>query len=209
MSAKCAIYVVIHEAGLRRHLVSVLRSHSYRPAPFANGADFLASVHFLKPGIAIADLYLPDMPGLDLLREALSRRVDIPVIMSSHGADIRTAVQAIKKGAQDFLDRPFSDSALIETVENAASLLKEKIEQQKVISRSLECLRRFTRREMQIIKEIDQFNDNNLVAEHFNLSVRSVETYRSRIMRKCGASRFAEVLAMCREAERRLPPQQF
>lgn len=206
MSAKkCAIYVVIHEAGLRRHVVSVLHSQSYQPTPFANGADFLGSVHFLKPGIAIIDLDLPDMHGLDVLRETLSRRVDIPVIVSSHGADIRTAVQAIKKGAQDFLDRPFADSVLIETVENTASLLNEKIEYQKALSRSLECLRRFTPREIQIIKEIDQFNDNNVVAEHLNLSVRSVETYRSRIMKKCGASRFSEVLTMCREAERGLP----
>lgn len=209
MSAKCAIFVVVHEAGLRRHVVSVLRSQSYQPTPFANGADFLASIHFLKPGIAIADLNLPDIHGLDLLREALSRRVDIPMIMSSHGADIRTAVQAIKKGAQDFLDRPFTDSVLIETVDRAASVLKKKIKHQNVISRSLECLRRLTKRELQIIKEINEFSDNNVVAEHLSLSVRSVETYRSRIMKKCGVSRFSEVLAICREAESHLSVGHF
>lgn len=205
MSAKGAIYVVIHDAGLRRHIVSVLRSQNYKSTPFSSGADFLNSAHFLEPGVAIIDLHLPDMHGLDLLGDVLSRRVDIPIVMSSDGADIRTAVQAIKKGAQDFLERPFVDDALSDRVESAASFLDGKVEQQKMRSRSKECVRCFTQREIQVIKEIDKFDNNCVVAEHLNLSIRSVETYRSRIMKKCGATRFSEVLAICREAERGLP----
>ncbi|PJG46194.1 hypothetical protein CAF53_18485 [Sphingobium sp. LB126] len=182
----------------RRHLVSMLRSHGHVPTPFSTGTDFLEASHFLHPGIAVLDVHLPDMPGLLTLQELLSRRRDIPIIMTSTGADIRVAVQTIKKGADDFVEQPVDDQILLETIDNTALLLEERIDLQKEKIRVEIFLDRLSKREFDVLKELANHDDNYSVAKKLNLTVRSIETYRSRIMRKCGTSKFADAVSMCR-----------
>ncbi|WP_255325736.1 MULTISPECIES: response regulator transcription factor [Sphingobium] len=200
MRTKSPIYVVIGDALLRRHLVAFLRAHHYAPTPFSNGSDFLDAAHFLGSGIAVLDTHLPDMPGMLVLQDLLMERQDIPVIMTSQGADIRAAVQMIKRGADDFLEQPFDERMLLETIESTASLLEERVERQQNKTYSKLCMMKLSKRELDVLRELEKFDDNHIVAQRLKLTVRSVETYRSRIMRKCGTSRFSDAVAMCREA---------
>lgn len=200
MRTKSPIYVVIGETLLRRRLVAMLRARHYNPTPFSNGSDFLEATHFLGPGIAVLDMHLPDRPGMLVLQDLLSARRDIPVIMTSATVDIRAAVQTIKRGADDFLEQPFEDGALLETIENAALLLEDRIETQKQRSFSRLCIMKLSKRELDVLKELEKFGDNHVVAQKLKLTVRSVETYRLRIMRKCGTSRFSDAVTMYRSA---------
>ena len=189
MRTKGPIYVVMREALIRRDLVAILRAHRYAPTPFASGSDFLDAARFISPGTAVLDMDLPDMTGLTVLQELLFKRRDIPVVMTSARADIRAAVQTIKRGADDFLEQPVNEADLLATIENCQSLLKNRIIVQKEKMESESILGKLSSREMDVLKELALYGDNSRAASNLNLSVRSVETYRCRIMRKCGAAK--------------------
>ena len=190
----------MREAFIRRDVVAILRAHRYAPTPFASGSDFLDAAHFISPGIAIVDMDLPDMSGLMVLQELLNRRKDIPVIMTCARADIRAAVQTIKRGADDFLEQPFNEAELLATIENSQLLLNDRISVQNDRIKSDIILNRLSSREMDVLHELAISGDNYRTALKLNLSVRSVETYRFRIMRKCGASKFFDVVTMYQRA---------
>ena len=196
MRTKGPIYVVMREALIRRDLVAVLRAHRYAPTPFASGSDFLDAARFISPGTAVLDMDLPDMTGLTVLQELLFKRRDIPVVMTSARSDIRAAVQTIKRGADDFLEQPVNEADLLATIENSQSLLKNRIIVQKEKMESESILGKLSSREMDVLKELALYGDNSRAASNLNLSVRSVETYRCRIMRKCGAAKFFDVVTM-------------
>ena len=196
MRTKGPIYVVMREALIRRDLVAILRAHHYAPTPFASGSDFLDAARFISPGIAVLDMDLPDMTGLTVLQELLFKRRDIPVVMTSARADIRAAVQTIKRGADDFLEQPVNEADLLATIENSQSLLKNRIIVQKEKMESESILGKLSSREMDVLKELALYGDNSRAASNLNLSVRSVETYRCRIMRKCGAAKLFDVVTL-------------
>lgn len=197
MSAEVPIFIVLSDAAMRRPLVQKLSARGYQPTPFLDGGDFVQSLNFLPAGVALVDLYLPDMKGTAVLEELLSRRRDIPLIMSAPAADIRTVVQIIKMGADDFIDQPFCDDVLLATIEQACSLVPARSEYQQKKIHVENCLQSLTAREIDILQAARAEPDNRAIADRFHLSLRTVETYRTRIMRKCGVRRFSDAISMC------------
>lgn len=198
MRTKSPVYVIVGDTALRRQLVAVLRARDFDATPFSQGSDFLDATAFLGPGIAVLDMRLPDRSAMGVLEELLAARQDIPVIVTAAQAPISVAVQAIKKGADDFLEQPISEDMLLGMIENTAALLDERIDRQKEWARSESCLKKLSKRELEVLRELSHFGENYVVAERLSLTVRSVETYRSRIMRKFGATRFSDAVALCR-----------
>ena len=197
MSARCPVFIILSDADMRRLLVKKLSAQGYQPTPFANGADFVGSLDYLPSGVALVDLQSPETSGTTLLEVLLSRRRDIPLILTAARTDIRTVVQAIKKGADDFLEQPFSDEVLLSTLGQACSLLPARsVWQQRKIDAE-NCLRNLTAKEREILQAARIDPDNRIIADRFHLSLRTVETYRTRIIKKCGVRRFAEAISLC------------
>lgn len=195
MRIKCPVFIVVSDAKIRRHLVKTLRAEGYPSTPFANGSDFLEALTFLPPGVALVEMQLPEKNGMLVLEQLRAQRKDIPLIMTSACADIRKAVQAIKKGADDFIDQPFSEDQLFETIEQASSLLPSRAEWQQRKDQAETCLQSLTKREIDILRALEINKSNQVTADQLRLSVRTVETYRSRIMKKCGVTKFADVIS--------------
>ncbi|ANI78659.1 response regulator transcription factor [Sphingobium sp. EP60837] len=197
MTATCPVFIVLSDGDMRRALVKKLSALGYQPTPFVNGSDFVQSLSFLPAGVCIVDLDLPDMKGTAVLEDLLSTRRDIPLIMTSSTADMRTVVQVIKKGADDFIEQPFSDKILLATIEQACSLVPARAERHQEKIRAKNCLQSLTAREIDILQAAQTEADNRVIADRFHLTLRTVETYRARIMKKCGVRRFSEAVSMC------------
>lgn len=146
------------------------------------------------------ELSLPGNSGLAVQEELLSRRLDIPLIMMAASADISTAVHVIKKGAVDFLEKPFPDSQIIKMLDSAQPLLKARVEAGERKDRVLEQLHSLTSREKDIMWALDLRRSSQAAADDLALSIRTVEMYRARIMKKFGVPRFSDVTRLLLEA---------
>lgn len=197
LSLKCPVFAVLSDAEVRRPLVKTLSAHGYQPTPFVGGGDFIQSLDFLPAGVAIVDLDLPDMKGVAVLEGLLPRRRDIPLIMTAAATDMRTVVHVIKKGADDFVEQPFVEEALLATVEQACALVPARSDYQKRRIAAEQCVRSLTARELEILQAARAEPDSKAIADRFHLSLRTVETYRTRIMKKCGVRRFSEAISLC------------
>ncbi|MFC4595614.1 response regulator transcription factor [Sphingobium tyrosinilyticum] len=196
MSAKCSVFIVVDDARLRRNLVATLRSEQYQPTPYAAGSDFLEALSYLPAGVAIVDLNLPDKKGIDVLKQLLEERKDIPVIITADQVSIQMVVQMIKRGADDFLEQPFSKKMLLEVIDQSAALLQSRIELQQEQERAEACLQRLTKTEIDVLRSLKSNKSNQETAEELHLSIRTIETYRTRIMKKCGVTRFADAISI-------------
>lgn len=206
MSAKCSVFIVVGDAGIRRNMVETLRAEQYRPTPYATGSDFLEALIHLSAGVAIVDLHLPDKQGIDVLKHLLWERKDIPVIITSDKADIQTVVQVIKNGADDFLEQPFSKKIFLEMIEQLSVHLSSRTELQKQKDRAYTCLQRLTKREIDILLSLELNKSNEATADELHLSIRTIETYRTRIMKKCGVKKFSDAISVCSVASNSRKP---
>jgi two-component system response regulator DctR len=202
MSVKCPVFIVVSDAGTRRSLVEMLRAEQYHATPYAAGSDFLEALIHLPAGVAIVDLFLPDKTGIEILTQLLFKRTDIPAIVTSAEANIQMAVQVIKQGADDFLEQPVSKELLLETIEQVSNLLGPRSAMQKEKDRAKACLQKLTKREIDILRSIELNKSNEAAADELNLSIRTIETYRTRIMKKCGVTKFADAISIFSIAQR-------
>lgn len=203
MRADLPVYIVDNDTRMRQHLVGLLRQRNFAPTPFSSGTDFLEAVTFLAPGIALLELQLADMSGLAVQETLLSKRQDILVIAMSAAGDIPTAVHVIKKGAFDFLEKPFTDKALFRALTNAQPILEDKSSAQNRKESALTFIHRLTKRELDVMCALKKGDDNRIVADRLNLSVRTVEMHRSNIIRKFEVNKFSDVMRMLYDFNRK------
>lgn len=111
------VYVVDDEEAVRRSLGFLLRTSGYQASLFASGTEFLREARGLEPGCVLLDVRMPEMDGLEVQREMAARGITLPVIVLTGHGDITTAVQAMKAGAVDFLEKPFEKAALLTALE--------------------------------------------------------------------------------------------
>ena len=194
MNARCPVYIVDDDTLLRQYLVKALRAQNFAPTPFSTGADFIDAVDFLASGIVLLELDLTGMSGLTVQENLLSRRLDISIIAMTTSADIPTAVNAIKRGAADFLEKPFADDLLLKMLVNVQRQLKERADIQERKDNAEAHLRSLTQREMDIMLAICSSQRSRDVADELHLSIRTVEMHRARIMKKFGARKFSEIM---------------
>lgn len=186
---------IIDDDALWRGVVSemVRKLSGFRPIEWESGDDFYAAQD-KEAGLALIDVKMPGMSGSDLLVDMDQERF-LPIMMSG-GADVALAVEAVKKGAFDFLEKPCSESKFQETVTTAAAEFERRysaaIEREKDRAR----FGALSQREKEILAEIASDNSNREVGEKFGISVRTVEAHRARIMLKLGLPSFSEVVSL-------------
>ncbi|NML90081.1 MULTISPECIES: response regulator transcription factor [unclassified Sphingobium] len=194
MNPGCPVYIVDHDSKTRQYLVRVLRPEGFEPMPFSCGADFIEALDFLAPGIALVELHLADMDGGAVQEELLSRRLDMPLIVMTESPDIPTAVDAIKRGAADFLEKPFADSLLFKMLAEVRPMLERRAEIQRRRESAAAHLESLTKRELDIVRALGSSSSNRDVADALQISVRTVEMHRASIMKKFGVKRFSEII---------------
>lgn len=195
--AQPAIHLVDDEAPVRDALTFLMRSHGLAVCAYASGPELLAALAVRQlRGCIVLDVRMEPMSGLQVHDELLARGVLLPVLFLSGHGDIPMAVDALHKGAFDFLEKPFSGDALVKRVQRA--LNQEAANHSGRLERTFEKERRasLTDREYAVMLLVATGKLNKVIADELCVSVRTVEVHRARVFAKLGVRSSAEVATL-------------
>jgi len=189
------VYVVDDDEAVRKSLCWLIESADHAAIAYASAEALLEVFDPAEPCCLITDVRMPGMGGLDLLSEVLARSEAIPVVVITAHGDIGMAVEAMKNGAFDFVEKPFDDNTLLTVVERA---IEESVRRHEVLARGDDLkasLGRLTPREVQVLDLIIEGLPNRAVASELKISEKTVEAHRAHIMEKMQAASFADLVA--------------
>jgi two-component system response regulator FixJ len=194
------VYVVDDDRDVRRSLSFMLGASDIRSYPFGSGEDFLEAVPTLQAGCVLLDLRMPQMDGFDVMRELAQRELGWPVIVMTGHGEVPVAVRAMKLGAVDFIEKPFSEEALLACFSTAFALLDEREASGRRRRAARERVAQLTARERDILEGLMAGEANKQLAGRLGISLRTVEMHRGNMMDRLGCTSLAEALALAIEA---------
>lgn len=205
-NSKRIVYVVDDERGMRTMISRMLGEDAgFTAHPFADAGDFLAALDGLEPGCILLDLRMPGMDGLAALEELARRGVDWPVIVLTGEGDIASAVQAMKSGAVEFLEKPVRQQSLVASLAAAAKLLDERLAEGGRRSRASNLLGQLSSREHEVLTGLMAGQSNKELAQSLGIGLRTVEMHRGNMMGRLGANNVAQVVTLAIDAGLRPP----
>jgi two-component system response regulator FixJ len=197
------IFVVDDDEAVRDSLALLLDTVGVRVESFANAADVLARCRQQRPACVITDVRMPGMDGLELQQELSKLHGGVPVIVITGHGDVPLAVRAMKAGALDFIEKPFSDEVILASIEAAAqSRHGTRAGADEAVSRRIA---RLTPRELEVFRELVLGHPNKVIAYHLDISARTVEIHRARVMEKMEARSLPELVRMAIEGGVEMP----
>lgn len=205
---KNQVYVIDDDLQIRRSLHFLLSSSGYQCWTFSSALDFLEHLPNLTPAPILLDVRMEKISGIDLLAILADRGIRWPVIiMTAHG-DIATAVQTIKLGAIEFLEKPFELETLESILQPAFANLLQIQAAEEVRNNSMRLFEALTAREFEVVSQLTAGAPNKEVAFNLSLSTRTVEMHRSNALAKLHVKSIAEVLRLAAEGGIKLTPRQ-
>ena len=195
MATKRTVYVLDDDDAVLRSLERLLNSVNFEPITFNRPDMFLAAAQTFKTGCVLLDVRLPGMSGLEVQAQLHKMRNDLPVIVMTGEGDIQTAVRAMKAGAADFLEKPYSDHTLLGAIE-AAFVKERRLNRDSEIEDASRRLARLSLREREVLDGLLAGQPNKLIAYQLGISVRTVEVHRARMMERLGMRQLAEALRL-------------
>ena len=196
------LYVVEDDEALRSLVRALATSIGVASRAFPTANKFLEHYDPRQPGCLVLDIFMPGMSGLELQDELNRRGAVIPVIFITGHADVASAVAAVRHGAFNYLQKPFSNADLIDNVRQALELDRrgrQMLAEQDAIRNRIASL---TPREREVLELIVRGLASKVMAEEMGLSQRTVELHRSRVMGKMGASSIAQLVRMFMDFQR-------
>ncbi len=187
------VFIVDDDEAIRDSLAWLMRTRGLTARAFGSAEEFLASCRKDACGCLVLDMRMPGMSGLELHERLLERGCTLPVIFLTGHADVPMAVAAIKRGAFDFVEKPFNDNALVDLViramEHDAGSQAQRAEKATVTLR----LAQLTPREREVMDLVLAGKLNKLIADELNISMRTVEVHRARVLEKMGVRSAVEL----------------
>lgn len=190
------VYVVDDDRDLRRSLHFLLGTRGVGVSPFADGRQFLGELSSLKPAPIILDLRMPQMDGIQVLHEIVSRQVKWPVIIVSGHGEVGVAVEALKLGASDFLEKPVSSTHLLQVIEVAFEELAREAAIESSRNEAVELLAALTPRELEVLRLLSLGRSNKQVAYDLSISPRTVEMHRANALRQLNVRTLVEAMTI-------------
>ena len=190
------IYVVDDDDGMRRALDTLLSTVGYKTAVFSRPSEFLAKFKPEAHSCLVLDIRMPEMSGLEVQQQLNRRGSMLPVIFITGHGDVPMAVQAMKEGAFEFIQKPFRDQDLLDRINHA---LKQDADNRTNAARRSEVQHRLeslTPREKQVMNFIVDGSANKVIAIDLGLSERTVEIHRAKVMEKMGARSVAHLVKL-------------
>lgn len=191
------IYVVDDDPAVRKMLTIVFSASGFEVICFADGAALLATARSKTPACIILDVHIPGRSGLDILKELNADDYPAPIFIMSGQGDIGMAVDAIKNGALDFIEKPFRGSAVVEKVRDAINAFaRRQATAAPAVPAKLHLPGRepLTRRESEVLAQLAAGASNKEAARQLGIGPRTVEFHRARLMEKLGAKNIADLI---------------
>ncbi|MDX8411957.1 MAG: response regulator [Mariprofundaceae bacterium] len=200
MPADPIVHIVDDDEAIRDSLSLLLRAASLNVMAFASPRQFIDSLEVRMPCCVLLDVRMPELSGLEVLRQLSKRHPPIPVIMMTAYGDIPMAVTSIKEGAVDLVEKPIESQTLLASVQHCLSQITPKRRRRTLRSEYARRMALLTARERAVLKLVVQGCLNKQIAELLDISVRTVEVHRSRVKKKLRANSVPEIVKIALSA---------
>jgi two-component system response regulator FixJ len=200
-----AVFIIDDQASVRKALAEMLSVFGFTVETYESAEAFLAAIEPSRPGCVVADVRMPGMDGIELMRELNRRKLALPVVLISGHADVPMAVAGIKAGADDFIEKPIDDTQLVAAINRGLARQFDQQAQRDSTDVLHESFARLTPRQVEIFDLVANGFTSQAIAAKLDISARTVESYRAQIMEKMQAE---SVAVLVRQAIRlgRLAP---
>lgn len=196
------VFIVDDEPDVRDAISLLVSSVDLNAESFASAREFLDAYDPARPGCLILDVRLPGMNGLEAQKVMRERGISLPIIFISGHGDIPMAVRAVREGALDFVEKPFRDDALLACVQRAVELDGENRQQEGARQEIEAQLETLTPREVEVLERLIDGKVNKIIARELDVSTRTVEIHRARVLHKMGADNVSQLVRMALSTER-------
>jgi two-component system response regulator FixJ len=195
MGAERIVHVVDDDAAFRRSLERLLDAAGFATLSYATPSAFLSAAPKLSGGCVLLDVRMPELDGLELQSRLRDLGIRLPVIVLTAQGDVQTAVRAMKGGAIDFIEKPFSDEILLAAIE-AALARDDPSGQDREAAGAAERIARLSPREREVLDALLAGRPNKVIAFDLGISVRTIEVHRARMMDRLGARQLSEAIRL-------------
>jgi two-component system, LuxR family, response regulator FixJ len=190
------VFIVDDDPLLRAALSIVLSDDGLKVTSFVDGESFLNAAQWHTPACVIIDMHLPGCSGLELLKALDARQYPAPIFVISGRGDIPMAVDAIRNGALDFIEKPFDPATVVMRVRDAIQAWQNCGQESRELARDFNGHERLTGREWDVLERITRGASNKETGRELAISPRTVEVHRARIMEKLGAKNAADLMGI-------------
>jgi two-component system, LuxR family, response regulator FixJ len=196
MQPEPLIYVIDDDEAVRQSLEFVLKTAGMTARGFDSAAAFLEVLPQIRSGCIVTDVRMPGITGIDLLRRVKELGIDVPVIVITGHGDISLAVEAMKIGAIDFLEKPFDDDTLLAAVRSSLHRTADTAQRNAELTEIRNKLAALSNREQQVLEGLVAGKANKAIAFDLGISPRTVEIYRANLMTKMAANSLSDLVRM-------------
>ena len=200
MSAKPLIHIVDDDEAMRDSLAWLLDGDRYAVHTYASGEDFLERHAPGRPACVILDIRMPGISGVEVHERLVRRGAMTPVIFVTGHGDVPMAVEAIKRGAFDFIEKPFSETKLMAIIGRALEDDERRAGETSALSEVAQRLSKLSPREREVLDLVIAGKMNKTIADAMNISIKTVEAHRAKVMDKMGAKSLAELVQLVVQA---------
>jgi two-component system, LuxR family, response regulator FixJ len=196
MAADAIVHVIDDDKAVRQSLEFLLRTAGVTARTYESASAFLNALPTIEAGCVITDVRMPGISGIELLRRLGEMQMKLPVIVITGHGDVPLAVEAMKNGAVDFLEKPFEDEHLIGSVRSALDRLQQNVLRDAQRAEVEARLATLTNREREVLEGLVAGKPNKVIAFDLSISPRTVEIYRANVMTKMTAGSLSELVRM-------------
>src|SRR5271168_3637308 len=194
MAADAVVHLIDDDDGVRQALTFLLTSSGFAVRVYESASAFLEAVPKLQPGCIVTDVRMPGMSGLELQRQLKARQVGFPVIVMTGHGDVTLAVEAMKAGAIDFIEKPFHDETLLSAIRTAMNRYAQASGRDIQAAAITAKLQTLTAREHEVLDGLVSGHPNKTIAYDLQISARTVEVHRANLMTKMGAANLSDLV---------------
>lgn len=199
--AEPVIYLVDDDDAVRQSLEFLLSTAGIKARGFDSARAFFDMLPQIESGCVITDVRMPEITGVDLLKRVKQDKPELPVIVITGHADVALAVEAMKMGAADFLEKPFDDDELIAAVRSALNSAADADKRKGALGEIRDKLAALSNRERQVLDGLVAGQPNKTIAFNLGISPRTVEIYRANLMTKMAANSLSDLVRMAMLAD--------
>jgi two-component system response regulator FixJ len=196
MAHDAVVHLIDDDDGVRQGLAFLLTSKGFAVRVYESASAFLGGVEKAQPGCIVTDIRMPGISGLELQRQLKAWQIPLPVIVMTGHGDVALAVETMKAGAVDFLEKPFSDEALVSAIKLAIHRYERSSERDHEVIVIKSRLDKLSAREAEVLQGLVAGQSNKTIAYDLNISPRTVEVHRANIMIKMEAANLPELVRL-------------
>ncbi|NNF97413.1 MAG: response regulator transcription factor, partial [Halobacteria archaeon] len=196
MESEAIVHIVDDDKAIRDSLRLLMKSVGFESTSYDSAEMFLKEADLYAPGCLIADIRMYGMSGLELQQLLNNKGINLPVIIITGHGDVPLAVQAMKAGAIDFLEKPYDNEVLVTRIKQCLSEASKSHDRSRIIAEAKTRLTQLTPREREVMNLLVAGKHNKVIAKELNISVRTAEAHRAKVMKKLHAESLSDIVRL-------------